>query len=177
MYRWQRILSLCLIVAICVSSNGCYVFWKRYHSKEHKFSILVPRFWELSKGSKDLALIVRSPRRGPKDDFQENVNVSTKELPQEVNLEAFFEVNKGQVLLFVPGAKTDISEGDIYAGRVKGKFIAFSSRSPQISIRVFSASWIKGKRVYIATATGTIEGFPRYEAIFKKMMQSMRILD
>ena len=177
MSRAKRILIICLMVVTGLSSSGCHYYWKRYVNKTHKISLVMPRFWRVKEGKKDLAFIVHSIQRGKKDKFQENINVASKVLPKKIDLETVFDVNKDQTLRAIPGAKLNISEEEIYAGRVRGKYLLFSAKSPAVSVRVISGIWIKDTYMVLITCTASIDDFPRYEEAFKRIMQSLRFLD
>ena len=175
--RRKHILIICLAIIACNALSGCWMYWNRYNNKEHKFSVMLPRFWRMSEGGKALVFILQSPLRGKADRFQENINIVSKVLPQQLDFETFFDVNQDHTLRTVPGAKLDVSVEEIYAGRVRGKYLMFTSKSAQFSVRVISGVWMKGNHVVLITCTGNEKDFYRYEDTFKKVMQSLRIKD
>jgi hypothetical protein len=171
----KRLLILVLAGLICLTGTGCHFFWRRYHSTTHKFSITVPRWWELKENEpKGTAISVGSRQRGKKDRFRENLNVMVTELPDDESVEMFFDANRDALLKIMPGYKTDIEESEVFAGRFKGRAISFNADDGTFKLRFKTVVWIVGRIVYVVTATGEVDKYPRYEPVFNKMMRSIR---
>ncbi len=161
------------IGALIFVSNGCDFSWRQYYSREYRFLVLLPRGWQEAEDPK-LAILVKAPQEGPDDRFQENINVIVTELPASVALSTFFELNKDELMRVMPGAHNMI-EGEIFAGLVPGKMLSFDNQVEDLTLRTLSATWIKGKRVYVVTCVGQVSDFSKYSPIFKKVLQSMRL--
>lgn len=163
-----------LIILICFSLAGCNPFWRKYENKEYKFSLIVPSSWEDEEGIDKTAVIIKSPLRGNADRYSENVTVVVNELPAEIPLLTIFEMNKEEFQKSLAGIY-DIDEGDIFAGFVPGKWLSFNSKIKEINLKIISAVWVKGKKVYSVTCVGQLEEYPRYQRAFDKILHSLRI--
>lgn len=174
----MRTLKLILIVAAIFSLiRACDLLkWSRYHNREYGFSILLPRFWAIQEKYKDAMVAAFDYPSGPSDKFQENMNVRIKELPNEIPLDAFFEINKEWLLESgIRGIKSEISEGTVFAGKDKGKWLIFNNRTDKLSLKIIISIWLKGKRAYIVNCVAENTKFPKYELIFKTSLRSFRI--
>jgi len=163
-----------LLFLVCLALGGRHFIWKRYHNRKHRFSILFPRSWQRENDYQGTVVLARSPLRGPEDKFQENINVVAVKLPQKISLEMYFEINEQEIMRIFPGAKFDISQSEIFAGRFRGKQLAFSSKIDETSLRILTATWIRDEWAYAVTCTGRLEEFSRYQPTFKKIMESLR---
>ncbi len=174
MVKKVTLIPVILLLAFCLS--GCdNIMWGRYSSPTRGFSILLPRFWGKEHGFQNTALVARSPLSGGGDRFQENVTVVTGDLPEEVPLDELFELNKAEILKALPGAKFNLSEQEIFAGRDEGRSLAFDNKVKNFSLRIVSAVWVKHKRIYVVTCTGELKNFNKYESAFKRIIESLRI--
>lgn len=171
----KRKLALALIIILCLCGNGCYLMWARYANREYGFSILLPRMWQREEGFQNTVVISRAPLSGPKDKTQASINIVVVELPQETALDIFFEVNKEEALRVLPGIKENLLEGEIWAGREKGRILAFNTKIGGFNLRTMVAMWMKEKRVYIVTCSGEVKEFEQYNLLFKTMLHSLRI--
>ena len=169
----KNIILITLIVAI--SLTGCNLAWQRVDSKELGFSILLPRVWYKEEGVYNTTMMITSPQEGPSDKFQENITIVVANLPTEISLESFFASNKEETLRIMPGDQFDISEGEIFAGRFRGKQLSFNTKLEGVVIRILSAVWIRGKRVYVITCSAEYEQYSKYKSTFQKTLKSLRI--
>ncbi len=163
-----------LILLICLSLAGCNPFWRKYNNKEYKFTLLIPSSWEEEEGVDKTAVIAMSPLRGKADRYRENVTVVVNELPEEVPLVNLFEMNKDEFQKSLAGIY-DTDEGDVFAGMIPGRWYSFNSKVREINLKVISAIWVKGKKVYVVTCIGQLEEYPRYQRAFDKALHSLRI--
>ncbi|MBL7130239.1 MAG: hypothetical protein ISS45_02335 [Candidatus Omnitrophica bacterium] len=162
-------------LVILVSLAGCFLSWQRYSNEEYGFSILFPRMWQKEEGVAGTVILVTSPQKGSSDKYRENINVMAADLSEEVSLATFFELNKDEAMRVLPGVEYNISEGEIFAGGISGKWLSFNTRMEGLTLRIISASWMKGTRVYVVSCSAEYEKYPKYEPIFKKVMHSLRI--
>lgn len=173
-----KITAILALSAGILGLSACDFRWARYYNREYKFSLLLPRGWSREEGLNNTVLTSRSPLKGRRDKFQENINVVVADLPKEAPdtpLDVLFELNKEEIMRVLPGVKEDISEGKIFAGRNEGRWLAFSNRIEGISIKIISAVWMRGKRVYVVTCSGEGRDFSKYEPVFKTTLRSLRI--
>jgi len=171
----KRIISIIGLLVVIISLNGCNFTWQRYSSEEYGFSILLPRTWYKEERLGGAIITAISPREGDSDNFQENITVMAVDLPEEVSLEALFKLNKNEIIEAMPGDEFNVSEGEVFCGSTPGKWLSFNTRLGDIILRIKSAVWMKGKRVYTITCSAEYEQYPKYEPTFKKALNSLRI--
>lgn len=170
----KRIISIIGLLVVIISLSGCNLTWQRYSNKEYGFSILLPRMWHKEERLSGAIIIAMSSREGDSDNFQENITVMVVDLPEEVSLEALFKLNKNEIIQAMPD-KFNVSEGEVFCGGTPGKWLSFNSRLGDIILRIKSAVWMKGKRVYTITCSAEYEQYPKYEPTFNKALSSLRI--
>lgn len=166
--------ELGLVLLLCFILSGCHFFWGNYRNNTHKFSIRFPRGWERLENTPGVTVMFRTPLSGKNDKFRENVNVVANELPETIDLTTMFDLNKSAILKLLPGVKLDVKEGEIFAGRSKGKYLAFTNKAENLDIAVKTAVWVKDKRVYVVTATAQAKDLHKYASIFNNIMGSLR---
>lgn len=175
---------LCIFLIILCSFflSGCdFLQWQRYSDKENHFSILLPRFWKKEKDFLNTAVLALAPQKSKADKYQENINVAVNKVPDlppdvkpEALLSTFFELSKEEVLGKIKGVY-NISEGEIFAGLLKGKYLSFNTRVGDLLLRIFSAIWLKNKQVYVVTCSSEAKEFYKYEPLFKRSLKSIRM--
>ena len=167
--------ALVIVLLLCLTASGCHFFWVKYQSKKHKFSILLPRWWEREEGYQNTVVIAKAPMRRKDDKFQENVNVVVSEMPPQVTIEMFFEMSKEATLKIVPGVKMDVTDGEMFAGTYRGKWFAFTTKSGQYILRAKSCIWMKNNRAYVVTCTADLDDWEANQLYFNKIMRSLRM--
>lgn len=169
----RNLISISLLLLAVLTLSACDFSWQRYYNKEYRFSILLPRSWHKELGAYDTVILAREPRRDPKDNFSENVNVNVTNLPRPMSLSAFFTLNRDALLnqIIAP----DATEGDVLAGLWPGKWLSFETYIKGVKIKVISTIFLKGNQAYLITCSSTAEKYPQYESIFMKIIQSFRI--
>lgn len=174
MLNKKRLVLFILIFSL--TAGGCHFFWVKYYNKKYGFSIFLPRFWEREEGYKNTVVIARVPPADKDDKFRENVNVIAAEFTEDTPVDTFFEINKDTTMKLLPGVKLDFSEGEIFAGRLRGRYFLFTNKANDgLVLKIKSAVWIKNKRAYIVTCIGDFEDYSYYESYFNKIMRSLRI--
>jgi hypothetical protein len=169
----KKIILLILVVAIGLIS--CDVAWQKYSNREYRFSLLLPRAWEKKAGQKNTLIIAKAPKEDAAHGFQANLNVTVTDLPKEIPLETYFEMNKQETFRILPGVEYNVSEGTLFNGRLRGKWLSFNSEGGVSVLRIISAVWVKGTRIYIITGSCLSEEYEKYDPIFKKILRSLRI--
>lgn len=153
--------------------SGCGWGWQRYNNRECKFSILLPSSWQKQEGVYNTIVIAKAPLISNTDRFQENITITVTELPKKIDLFTYFEFNKDALMQHTSMA--DISEGDIFAGFLAGKWLSFEGKMHDLSLKIISAVWIKDNRVYGVTCSSQVKDFAKYAPIFNKIMRSLRV--
>jgi hypothetical protein len=171
----KNIYRLLLGAMLAACLFGCDVYWSRYSNKEYGFSILLPRFWQRQEGVQNTVVMSLSPVEGQGDKFRENINVMSGELGKEAPLDIVFEFNKQQIMQSLPGFKYDVSEGEIFAGREKGKWLMFNNKAEGVTLSIITAVWEKGKRVYVVTGICDTRELSKYDPTFRRALRSLRL--
>jgi hypothetical protein len=173
----MRKLSLILVFIIfSLSLLGCEAFyWRKYNDREHKFSLNIPKDWEIDNNAKDAALAVYIPKADPNDLFVSNIRVVTEVLPASMDLATYYDIHREEFRQ-VFKKMGDVTEGQGMTGLVRYQWIAFTAAlSDKLLIRAISSVWIKGKRVYILTCVMDLRRSQDIEPTFRKMLSSFRI--
>lgn len=172
----RELVIIFLVIIVVLDLAGCDSFsWQQHRNKEYRFSLLLPRNWKREETpDPDTVLLISAPTEGPEDKFKENINVRVTVLPTEISLSTYFEVNKEALKFNLPSAY-DLQEGQIFSGLVPGQWLAFSYKMGGVKTRLITAVWIREKKAYTLTCISSLEKFPKYEPIFKRVLKSMRI--
>ncbi len=172
----RRSLVFISIVLVCLTLTGCDFFvWKRYYNAEYKVSFLLPRSWEIDEEAKDAALVVYIPQDNPRARFKSNMRLVIQDLPAEIPLSSYYDVNREELLSVFP-KHSDIAEGQGMSRLVRYQWIAFNAQiAKDIRVRAINSSWIKGKRVYLLTCVIDLNSATKIESLFRKIISSLRL--
>lgn len=173
MKKFILILSL---VVFSLSLAGCEEFaWRKYNNREYKFSMLVPKAWDLDESINDGAVALFVPGVEAVDPFVSNVRVVIEDLPAPLDLATYYDINREE-FRNVFKRMGEVTEGQGMSGLNRYQWIAFvSPLTEKILIRVVSAVWMKGKRVYILTCVMDFRRAQDIEPSFRKMIASFTI--
>lgn len=171
----RRLACLILVILVCFLSGCDFFLWRGYYDREHKFILKLPRNWEIVEGEEgtNVAIFINAPSE-PGAKFRTNINVSVVELPKEIPLDDYYDVNKEEMLSVFPGSY-DMLEGQVINGFVRGQWMAFSTKIENVPLRIASTVWIKYKRAYVITRISPLDKFSKYEKIFNKVVSSFRM--
>lgn len=175
-----RYFKVVIISVIALSLCGCdLIMWKRYSNPVYGFSISLPRFWQVEKNYQNIVLLLaRAPSESLRDKFQANINITAGDLPEgapKPTLDELFELNKEQLMHTLPGEKSNISEGEIFSGPNRGKWLSFDNQAKGMSLTTIVCVWLKGRRVYAVTCISETQKLPKYEPTFKAALRSLRL--
>jgi hypothetical protein len=170
-FKFKTSILLVLLFVLC----ACDMQWQRYDDKEHGFSMLLPSSWEKEEGTLKAVVMAIAPEQNKRvHKARANMNVFVTELPEDVKLEIIFELNKQELSKF--GAVMDnLTEGEIYAGLLPGKWLSFEGQARNSRLKMISAVWVKNRRVYAITCSSSLEEFAQYKPIFDKALRSLRV--
>ena len=165
-----------VLIIFSLSLVGCEIFaWRKYNNREYRFSMLVPKDWEPDEDIKDGIVALYVPMVNPSDPFMSNVRVVTEDLPAPLDLATYYDINREEFRQ-VFKKMSDISEGQGMSGLNRHQWIAFTAPlTDKVMIRVISAVWMKGKRVYILTCVMDLQRAQDIEPAFRKMIASFTI--
>ncbi len=164
-----------LTALLVVVSCGCELVWERYQNREYGFSLLLPRPWNKEEGFQGIVAIIAYAPVKSNAKFRANINVVARELPEETPLDILFEMNKQEILQKLPGIKEDVSEGEVFAAKDKGKWLTFTTKVQDLTLKNTVVTWIKNRRAYVLNYIAEKNDFPLYEPFFKKAVQTFRI--
>lgn len=170
----RKLFFVLLICSTTLVFSGCHLLWKHYHSKNNGFSIALPRWWQADNTRPPAALAIMAPLQGKNDAYRENLTVTVADLNNQDEKELFWETNKKIILREIPGYKSNIQEGEIFAGILKGQWLSFEVQDKQIHLRIKTAVWFKGLRVYVLTYSTEAKNWDKYSHTFDKILASFR---
>jgi hypothetical protein len=158
------------------SLAGCDSFsWRKYNNREHRFSLNIPKDWQVDNDAKDAALVIYIPKADPRDLFVSNIRVVMEDLPAPMDLATYYDINREEFRQIFK-KMGDVTEGQGMTGLVRYQWLAFTAPlSDKLLIRAISSVWIKGKRVYILTCVMDLRRSKDIEPMFRKMLSSFRI--
>jgi hypothetical protein len=166
----------CIFLALLFCLSGCELGWERYDNEDKKFSILLPSSWEKEENALNTAVIALAPLKGKSASayIRANINVIVVELSEAPDLATIFDLNRVELASKL-ATMDEASEGEIYAGTLRGKWLSFEGILHELKVKITSAIWVKGKYTYTVTCTSSTGESPKYDPIFKKIMHSLRV--
>jgi hypothetical protein len=172
------ILAISLLsVLVC----GCDFNMVRYQNKKYAFSLLLPRGWQVEEGTMGLVLSARAPQVSVP--FVTNLTLTIGDLSaaeaklgRPITLTEFYEINKAQIMQILPGVEYNIQEGYIFAGRHRGTALSFNSKLENLNLKFLVGVWLIKSHAYTISCSSTTENFSKYLPVFKKVMQSLRVM-
>lgn len=170
---YYKVIALALVTFFIIA--GCGMGWKRYTNKKYKFFILLPSSWVIQEGLYNTVVLAKEPGTEDASKFQSNINVVVTELPPQIDLTTFFEINKEELMARLASSINNIYEGDIYAGFLPGKWLSFQGKIKDAEVKITIAVWREGSYIYTITSSCLANQASQYDPIFKKVMQSLRI--
>jgi hypothetical protein len=164
-----------LLLMLVILLSACDTRWQKYNNQEYGFSILLPGSWEKEEGVLKSVVMAMAPVKDKRaHKVRPNLNVFVTQLPEDVGLDVIFELNKEE-LAKSGTAMINQAEGEIYAGSLAGKWLSFEGFMRNYQLRIISALWVKGRRVYTVTCTSLAEESSQYEPVFRKVLRSLRV--
>lgn len=135
--------------------------------------MLLPNSWS-KEGVGSIALLAKSKLENKLDKYPENINVVVTELPEQVSLGTFYELNREEILRSLPGAY-DQQESSAFAGFLPGKKLSFVTKIKELNLRMTCVVFRKGKYFYVLTYAYEVGKEKKYEPIFGKIVSSFRV--
>jgi len=172
----RKFCVILVLVLFSFSLIGCWPSpFRRYKNSEYKFSILVPKDWEIDDDVEDAAVVFSIPQQEPGDYFSSNARVVIEDLPAAIDLSTYYDVNREEFKQ-VFKKMGDVSEGQGMSKLVRYQWIAFTSQvTDTIFVRAISVVWMKDKRVFVMTCVMGLPSAPKIEPLFRKMISSFTI--
>ncbi len=172
----RKLTLLCLTLFVFLSLAGCDALkWKRYHNREYNFSLLLMKDWEIDEDSRDALLVVYMPQYNLRSGFRSNMRVLIQELPSEMPLSTYYDMNREELLQVFP-RHANIKEGQGMTGLVRYQWISFDANIAKgILVRALNAVWIKGKRVYILSCVMEFDAVKELEPLVNKVISSFNL--
>lgn len=172
----RKIGIILALVVFSLNLIGCEALaWRKYNNRGHKFSMLVPKDWDIDEDIKDGVMAVYIPKLHPTDLFMSNIRVVSDELPAPLDLSTYYDINREELRQLFK-RMSEVSEGQGMSGMDRYQWVAFTSPlTDKIFIRVVSAVWMREKRFYILTCVMDLQRSQDIEPMFRKMLVSFRI--
>lgn len=167
-----------MIIILGILSFKKITPYATYKNRKYGFEIKFPSYWQPIRNPQGGAIIIfASPKQDELDQFQENVNISIKDMPQAMTIEHFSTLVVNQV------AGTfreyiDITETiPIQLGGHSGYRLSFVGTGKGIENPVeYVTAWtIVGNRAYIITFTGLKRDYPLFEKKVNTMINSFKL--
>jgi hypothetical protein len=163
-----------ILLLLILLFSGCTPEWQRYQNKEYNFSMLLPGSWEVAEGSFNTVVMAMPVEKKNQPVSYQSINVIVTELSEDISLGAFFELNKEELQRALV-SDHKISDGQIYAGALLGKWLTFEHLLENTKLKTISALWLKGRKIYTVTCSCQLKDFPEYKPVFDKVLRSLRI--
>ncbi|MCX5701265.1 MAG: hypothetical protein NTZ63_06980 [Candidatus Omnitrophica bacterium] len=170
-----------LLILLCLATSllGCQLLgWRKYTNRDARFSLYIPRSWEIDEEDTEAnaAFVAYAPKQGITDNFATNIRVVAEELPAEIPLTTYYDINRAEFEQ-VFKKLDDVKEGQGMTGFVRYQWLAFTALvGEDILIRAISTVWISGKRVYVLTCVTNLRRAPQIEPVYRRILSSFRIL-
>jgi len=149
-----------------------------YKNKKYGFEIKFPSYWKPIRNPQGGAIILfASPKQDEFDQYQENVNISIKVMPQTMTIDHFSRLVVNQVAGTF-GEHIDITETiPIQFGGHPGYRLTFVGTGKGIENPVeYVTAWtIVGNHAYIFTFTGLKRDYPLFEKKVNVMVNAFKL--
>jgi hypothetical protein len=148
---------------------------KTYVNSERGFSIAYPEGWTPVQGAGRAIVGFASPKEGTADQFQENVTVSSEDLPSSsISIDQYTAAALGQVQKVITGFHLESSEDATVAGK-PGHRIVYTGTQERFQLRWQQAFTIVGDSVWILTFVAEEDSYDRYVATARSMFDSFTL--
>ena len=171
------ILVACVSVFIVACGKKSKSDYKTVDGKQFKgpdFTIDMPDGWNIQKGLMGTAIMATSPKDGPGDQFQENINITLENIPSNIDLDKYVDIsvtNAKQVLLDYKTVKRE----KVTINGVEFCNITALYKVGAISIKGLLYVAVKEGGAYNLTCTSRPETFDKFKGTFEKAAKSMKI--
>lgn len=149
-----------------------------YTNKRYGFSVKFPAYWKPVHNPMEGAIVVFiSPKTDSLDLLQENLNVSIKDMAQEMTIDYLSKMIVDQVVGTF-GEQLDVSQSiPISLAGKRGYRFTFSGYDPKIPNPIeYVVVWtMVGKRIYILTFTGLKSDYHLFEKKVNTIFRSFKL--
>lgn len=146
--------------------------WLRYVDKTYNYSIDYPQEWAKASNANGTAFL--SPRDGPNDNFQENVNILVQDLSDHpMTLEQYTAVSRNQ-LVGSFGASAIISMHPAKLADQNAEVAVYNFTYQSRPLKVKQYWFIKTKQAFVLTYTAAPDQFSRYDSTAMRIINSFR---
>ncbi|HQG43608.1 MAG TPA: PsbP-related protein [Spirochaetota bacterium] len=172
----KRLLSSGIIVMALISivMVSCSRKEKgRFYSDQYHFSIVFPRTWEIQQKEMGTVVIGLSPEEGLKDDFRENITITTEYAGDDVTLEKYFEISQKNMKSYSTDYRL-LYKNYTWLAKKKAMILGFTYSMSGLKLKALQYYIINNNRAYVITCTGLPHTFGRYEERFLTIVRSFR---
>jgi eukaryotic-like serine/threonine-protein kinase len=146
--------------------------WLTYANKTYNYSVDYPQDWVKSSISGGVAFL--SPRDGPNDDFQENVNILIQDLSDHpMTLEQYTTISRNRLIQnFGDSAIITMHPGMLAGQKAEVAVYKFNYQSRALKIKQYFL--VKTDQAFVVTYTAVPDQFARYDSTAMRIINSFR---
>ncbi len=149
---------------------------KTYVNQEAGVQISYPSDYTTKENFMGTVVAIISPQEGSSDDFRENLNVLEQDLlDSSTTLEEYTQLNMDQLQTVMNDFHL-IRKGDTTLAGHPAYEVVYTASQGQIDAKYHQVWTVVDDRAYIITATGTVQQYDNYSAVFDDMIASFEIL-
>jgi hypothetical protein len=146
--------------------------WLTYIDKTYNYSIDYPQDW--AKKSLGGLIAFLSPKDGPNDNFQENVNVLIQDLSDHpMTLDQYTELTRNQITQNYGDSAIISMQPATVAGQ-NAEVAIYNFKYQSRALKVKQYWFVKTQKAFVVTYTAVPDQFTRYDSTATRVMNSFR---
>ena len=167
----MRILPLALLALGLTSAPTSALAQEGFteHVYADVFRLSAPADWDVRRDVKaSVRLIALAPLDGADDPFQENLNVTVQDVPEEASLEAYYDDVFAGLATNIPGFE-EVETRNVRLGDVSAKRLVYTYTFNEQPFRVITYVLLEGGEGYFLTGTALAATFDAYTETFEEI--------
>lgn len=137
-----------------------------YTNPTYRYSIQVPFGWEQRVLNETILWL--SPQESPADQFRENVNVTTEDLPSPMTVGQYAAAATQSMAQMLQGFSVMEQGQTVIAGQ-PGYWMVYNHFMNGQALRVLVYFVVRGTRAYVLTCTASPAEFTRWRPLFAQI--------
>lgn len=166
----KKIFFLFVLMLLPAISMG-----RNYSHSQEGFSIKFPDSWEVREKAYGTIVMALSPQESSADNFRENVNIVTENLPGSYTLAQYVSASESSMSRSLNSFKV-LSRGVIRIGDRNSQWVIFTHKSGSLVAKGIQYYFVESGKAYIITCTGKPDSFRKYQPAFQKIANTFRIM-
>jgi len=138
------------------------------------FGITFPEDWQEKRGAMGTAILALSPKEDANDNFQENVNVVTEDVPAGMTTGDYVKTSLGSMGDILTDFKV-VSNVPTTVGGKNAVALTYNHRMGNYKLKVLAYMIISSGKGYVITCTAMEGSFEKYKAQFEEVCRSFRV--